>query len=888
MNVLGQSNSNLHQGNTLVEGNLLVTGTINGDSSGVALTNDATGKTTTLTTQAVGDYTFDFPTTMGSAGQALVTDGSSNTSWVTISSVPGANDWNIGGNALTAAGSMGSTTAYDVDLVCNSNSFLKLDVNNDDIKLYRTLVSTAGARLGDNTALSLTGNSLITSLYASPSTTTGYSIYLPPAQGAADTQLKNDGAGALSWDEVDFLYPTSNTMVSKKNCTLQNTVSGVHSTYIGGQANARWSGGNYNTIVGSLAGNNITTGSENTLIGAYAFRLINAGARENVGIGFKAGEDCSGDRNVIIGNECAMDVGNVNDCIYIGQGVGGTSTLAGNNCCIIGGNGATTNAITDAYVTSLGSSTVCGDGSVAVGGLSNATGTESVSIGYASNAPRDNCVVIGGSASASSTGTNNTLLGDSTNVGGSLSNSTALGNAATASLSNQVTLGNGNVTEIRGMSNGLCNIGSATNQFLNAFTRGVSLYNSAGTFSTSINAGATSDWTLTLPVNAGSNNYVLTTDGAGNTSWTAKGGGSSPFSVDGSDNINGGSGNLSALAGGIQNQVIGVDSAQALTTGNNNTIIGRQTGNVITTGSSNILIGNGCETNKVDLAESVCVGYLGNIDNDYAIAIGSRPIASGDGCVAIGKNANASTAYAVAIGRESDSTSVSTVSIGNYSDSSGVNGVSVGNGATSVENSVSVGGVANSGVNGTAIGYSSLVIGGGTAVGYDSTSNSTGVAVGNSAGANDYSVAIGRSTTNSGSYSIAIGDGVTTSANQLKIGDATNTYKNFIYGGQIHKTDILTDSQPVNHRASKYLLHGYNSSQVFTLGTPENGYTATFFSYGGHTFQVYCGPTHQFKDGTGATTYRYANFPSAIGASLTVTFYGTIWYVSSVNNVTFS
>src|ERR1019366_6742172 len=48
----------------------------------------------------------------------------------------------------------------------------------------------------------------------------------------------------------------------------------------------------------------------------------------------------------------------------------------------------------------------------------------------------------------------------------------------------------------------------------------------AGTKNTTINSGATgADWTLTLPTTAGTNMYVLQTDGSGNTSWVAQGGG---------------------------------------------------------------------------------------------------------------------------------------------------------------------------------------------------------------------------------------------------------------------------------------------------------------------------------------------------------------------------
>src|SRR5208283_2968969 len=51
----------------------------------------------------------------------------------------------------------------------------------------------------------------------------------------------------------------------------------------------------------------------------------------------------------------------------------------------------------------------------------------------------------------------------------------------------------------------------------------------AHAYSTTIESSnsATAAWTFTLPINAGTNNYVLQTDGAGNTSWVAQTGSSS-------------------------------------------------------------------------------------------------------------------------------------------------------------------------------------------------------------------------------------------------------------------------------------------------------------------------------------------------------------------------
>lgn len=58
------------------------------------------------------------------------------------------------------------------------------------------------------------------------------------------------------------------------------------------------------------------------------------------------------------------------------------------------------------------------------------------------------------------------------------------------------------------------------------------LFNAAGTFSTTLRAGATADWTLTLPTTAGAAGEVLTTDGTGNLSWAAGSGTPIPVTND--------------------------------------------------------------------------------------------------------------------------------------------------------------------------------------------------------------------------------------------------------------------------------------------------------------------------------------------------------------------
>jgi len=63
-------------------------------------------------------------------------------------------------------------------------------------------------------------------------------------------------------------------------------------------------------------------------------------------------------------------------------------------------------------------------------------------------------------------------------------------------------------------------------------TKGSLIFGQTTAYQTTVTGAATANWTLTLPPTAGTNTYVLQTDGSGNTSWVAQSGGT-PLSVAG-------------------------------------------------------------------------------------------------------------------------------------------------------------------------------------------------------------------------------------------------------------------------------------------------------------------------------------------------------------------
>jgi hypothetical protein len=120
------------------------------------------------------------------------------------------------------------------------------------------------------------------------------------------------------------------------------------------------------------------------------------------------------------------------------------------------------------------------------------TGSSNTSIGNQSliSTTGDNNTGVGkGSGSTLTTGSNNTLIGSTANVGtNNLTNATALGFGATVATSNTVQLGNSSVTSV-------------------------------------VTSGAITAGAITYPNVAGTNGYVLTTNGSNTATWAAASGG---------------------------------------------------------------------------------------------------------------------------------------------------------------------------------------------------------------------------------------------------------------------------------------------------------------------------------------------------------------------------
>jgi hypothetical protein len=220
--------------------------------------------------------------------------------------------------------------------------------------------------------------------------------------------------------------------------------AGSENTSIGYSANDVVTG-NYNVSVGSYAGLALTTGTQNTYVGRATGRFTTT-ANYNTFLGINAGYgNTTGGSNTFLGGYAGYNTTTGTNNVFVGMNSGRSLTESSANTSV--GYQALYSSVTGYYNTATGAealfSTTAG-GNTGFGYhtlYSNTSGYNNTAVGY--NALAFNW-----------TGTYNTAVGYFSNVPGGgvyVENSTALGSEAQITASNQVRIGNTNVTSIGGV-----------------------------------------------------------------------------------------------------------------------------------------------------------------------------------------------------------------------------------------------------------------------------------------------------------------------------------------------------------------------------------------------------------------------------------------------------
>ena len=554
----------------------------------------------------------------------------------------GTDDQNLTGATLT-----GTSLQIDIENGASTTvdlSFLQDGIGTDDQNISGSGLSgttlTIGIEGGSSETVdlsSLSGGSGW-ELLGNAGTTSGTNFLGTTDANDLDIRVNNDLKLMVTEKGQLEMYGTAQTgyiLIGQGAGEVQTGIGSYGTVFIGHEAGRYSENANGTVAIGYEALHTNTTGDYNTAIGWGTM----------VGDGFS-----SGLYNTAVGYQALHNNNNDQANTAIGSGAmfGNTS---GNNNTAVGYNSLVNN---------------CGDYNTAMGWESldatTSSGTFNTAIGKSAlGATTDGDYNTGVGANAllyNTTGTYNSALG---NMAGppsgitGLTNTTAIGNGAESTVSNQVILGNSAVTSFYCQGAYAATSANSPNMYVDA----------NGQIMRSTAAASGSGWDLTG--NAGTvdgTNFIGTTDNI-------------PFNFRINDEKAGRIttentfyGHLSgnSITSGINNVFNGDDAGYSITTGDENVFLGHRVGYYMQTGASNTALGYNALYNYGGSGSGVHPGGSGNvaigkwamfnpISGDYNVAVGYSTyslVNTGSDNVFIGRYADVdsdhTTSFAVALG----------------------------------------------------------------------------------------------------------------------------------------------------------------------------------------------------------------------------------------------
>jgi hypothetical protein len=259
-------------------------------------------------------------------------------------------------------------------------------------------------------------------------------------------------AGIIYAGAIPYIHNFgSNNNFMGENCGNLTLSGATSNSAIGDSALMNITSGDRNIAFGQGALKAVTSSTGNIAIGYGAGRGITTAAGYNTIIGYQAGTINNTDRNTFLGCETGYSNTTGHYDVFIGHQAGFGNTTAHNSVGI--GYRALYSQTGDAGTNALNNTAVGYQALYFNNPTTTSDGRENVAVG--SQALQNNTTgyyntsVGSGSLLTNNTGYNNTAIGYNSDVGSAaLSNTVAIGYNATATTSNQVRLGDANITSL--------------------------------------------------------------------------------------------------------------------------------------------------------------------------------------------------------------------------------------------------------------------------------------------------------------------------------------------------------------------------------------------------------------------------------------------------------
>ncbi|MCK8481049.1 beta strand repeat-containing protein [Psychroserpens algicola] len=223
---------------------------------------------------------YAFPTSDGTNGQVMTTDGSGNITFQNVVGDGTGNDWSLSGNNSNSSNFLGTTNNLDLSIRTNNTEFLKVTTTGQLEFLNTSESIKIGQYAGEGTG--------------GPGFSRNVFIGHEVARYQGSSSLDNIGIGHEALRSV-----TGSSNIAIGSNTLRDTNSS-NNIAIGNSTLWKNDTGSTNTALGYVSLGENTTGSNNTAIGALAGR-INVSGNNNTYLGNRSGYFSTGSSNVFIG-----------------------------------------------------------------------------------------------------------------------------------------------------------------------------------------------------------------------------------------------------------------------------------------------------------------------------------------------------------------------------------------------------------------------------------------------------------------------------------------------------------------------------------------------------------------------------------------------------------